>query len=88
MSQTKTRVMVFSSHVSDKNKGYDILLECLRQKEGLWYTPRMSHRKTRVMVYSSNVSDTNKVMIYSLKFYEKHKVDDIFLECLTQKQGL
>jgi hypothetical protein len=36
----------------------------------------MSQTQTRGMMYSSNVSHTNK--IYSLKFYEKHKVDDIF----------
>jgi hypothetical protein len=36
----KTRTMVYSSNVSDKNKGNDILLECLRQKRGLWYTPQ------------------------------------------------
>ena len=41
MFQKKTRIMVFSSNVADKIKGYDIFLECLRQKQGLWYTPRM-----------------------------------------------
>ena len=41
MSQTKTRGMMYSSNVADKNKGYDILLECLRQKQGLWYALRM-----------------------------------------------
>ena len=80
--------MIYSSNVSDKKKGYGILLECLTQKQGLWYILRMSQTQTRGMMYSSNVSHTNKVMIYSLKFYEKHKADDIFLECLTQKQGL
>jgi hypothetical protein len=44
--------------------------------QGLWYILRMSQTQTRGMMYSSNVSHTNK--IYSLKFYEKHKVDDIF----------
>jgi hypothetical protein len=88
MSQTKTRGMIYSSNVSDKKKGYGILLECLTEKQGLWYILRMSQTQTRGMMYSSNFSHTNKVMIYSLKFYEKHKVDDIFLECLTQKQGL
>ena len=56
MSQTKTRGMIYSSNVSDKNKGDGLLLECLTQKEGLWYTPRMSQTKTTGMIYSSNVS--------------------------------
>ena len=56
MSQTKTRVMVYSSNVSHKNKGYGILPKCLRQTQGLWYTPRMSQTKTTGMIYSSNVS--------------------------------
>jgi hypothetical protein len=47
MSQTKTRGMICSSNVSDKNKGYDILLENLRQKQALWYTPRMSLKKNK-----------------------------------------
>jgi hypothetical protein len=41
-----------------------------------WFCLFMSQTQTRGMMYSSNVSHTNK--IYSLKFYEKHKVDDIF----------
>jgi hypothetical protein len=65
---TKTRVMVYSSNVSDKNKRYGILLECLRQKQGLWYTHRMSQTKSRGMIYSSNVSD-------------KYKGYGILLEC-------
>ena len=60
MLQTKTRVMVYSSNVSEKNKDYGILLECLRQKQELLYTPRMSQTKTRDMIYSSNVSDKSK----------------------------
>ena len=75
MSQTKTRIMLYSSNVSDKNKGYDIFLDVLRSTHGLLYTPRMSQKKTRVMVYSSNVTDKNKRY-------------DILLECLTQKQVL
>ena len=88
MSQTKTMVMVFSSNVSDTNKEHDILLEYLRQKQGLcntprisqqkqvlWYTTRMSQTKTRGMVYYSNVSDKNKVY-------------DILRECFRQRQGL
>jgi hypothetical protein len=63
-------------NVSEKKKGYGILLECLTEKQGLWYILRMSQTQTRGMMYSSNISHTNK--IYSLKFYEKHKVDDIF----------
>jgi len=47
MSQTETRGMIYSSNVSDKNKGYGILRECLRQK-------------TMGIIYSSNVSDKNK----------------------------
>jgi hypothetical protein len=43
--------------IADENKGYGILLECLTQKQGLWYTPRMSQTKTRGIVYSGNVSD-------------------------------
>jgi hypothetical protein len=39
--------MICSSNVSDKNKGYDILLENLRQKQALWYTPRMSLKKNK-----------------------------------------
>ena len=58
-----------------KKKGYGILFECLRQNQGLWYTPRMSQTKTRGMVYSSNVSDKNKDY-------------GILLECLRQKQGV
>ena len=57
--------MIYSANVSDKGKGYgillecltkkgyDILLECLRQKKGLWYTPRMYQTKPRGMIYSS-----------------------------------
>ena len=60
MSHTKRRVIVYSSNVSDTNNGYDIFLECLRQKQGLWYTPRMSQTETRGMIYSSNVADKNK----------------------------
>jgi hypothetical protein len=51
---TKTRGMIYSSNVSDKNKGYGILLEWLRQTQRVWYTPRISQTKTRVMVYSAN----------------------------------
>jgi hypothetical protein len=57
------------------NRWYGIFLECSRQKQGVWYTLRMSPTKTRVMVYSSNVSDKNKRY-------------GILLECLRQKQGL
>ena len=74
MSQTETRVLVYSSNVSDKNKGYDILRECLRQKQGLWYTPRMSQTQTTGMIYSLNASDKNKGY-------------GILPECLRQKQG-
>jgi hypothetical protein len=48
--------MLYSSNVSDKNKGDGLLLECLTQKEGLWYTPRMSQTKTTSMIYSSKRS--------------------------------
>jgi hypothetical protein len=34
MSQTKTRGIVYSANVSDKNKGYGILLECLIKING------------------------------------------------------
>ena len=34
-STKNTRVVIYSSNVSHKNKGYDILLECLRRKQGL-----------------------------------------------------
>ena len=47
MSQTKTRGMMYSSNVADKNKGYDILLECLRQKQGLRYALRMYDTKKK-----------------------------------------
>jgi hypothetical protein len=53
VSQTKTGVMVCSSNVSEKNKGHDIHIECLRKKQGLWYTPRMSQTKKRGMIYCS-----------------------------------
>ena len=75
MSETKTRVMVYSSNIADKKKGNGIFLEFLTQKQGLWYTPRMSQTKTRGMIYSSNVSHKNKGY-------------GIFLECLIQKQGV
>ena len=75
MSQTQVGFMVYSSNVSDKNKGYDILLECLTQKEGLLYTPRMSQTQTTGMIYSSNASDKNKGY-------------GILPECLRQKQGV
>jgi hypothetical protein len=71
---TKTRGMIYSSNVSLKNKGCDILPECLGQKQGLWYTPRMSQTKTRGMIYSSSVSDKNRSY-------------GMFLECLREKQG-
>jgi hypothetical protein len=75
MSQIKTRGMIYSSNVSDKNKGYDIFIECLRQKQGLWYTPRMAQTNTKGMIYSSNVSNKNKGY-------------GIFCEYLTKKQGV
>jgi len=75
MSQTKTRVMIYSSNASDENKGYDILLDVLRKTHALWYTPRMAQINTKGMIYSSNVSSQN--MGYG-----------ILLECLRQKQGL
>jgi hypothetical protein len=60
MAQTSTNGMIYSSNVWNKNIGYGILLECLRQKQELLYTPRMSQTNTRGMTYSSNVSDKNK----------------------------
>ena len=75
MSQTKTRGMLYSSNVSDKNKGDGLLLQCLTQKQGLWYARRMSQTKTTGMIYSSNVSDKNKGY-------------GILLECLTHKQAV
>ena len=61
--------------MSDKNKGYGIILECFRQKQGLWYTPRLSQTKSRGMIYSSNVSDKNKGY-------------GILLECLRKTRGM
>ena len=75
MSLTKIGVMVYSSNGSDKHKGYDILLECLKPKHGLWYIPRMSQTKTMVMIYPSNVSVKNKGYA-------------VLLECLRKKQGV
>ena len=69
MSQKKTRVMLYSSNVSENNKGYDILLDVLKRTQGLWHTPGISQTKTRGMIYSSNVSHKNKGY-------------GIFLECL------
>jgi hypothetical protein len=78
--------MVFSSNIADENKGYGILLECLTQKQGLWYTPRMSQTKTRGIVYSGNVSDKNKGYGIFLKCLIKNNGYGILLECLRQKQ--
>jgi hypothetical protein len=55
--------------------GYDMLLECLRQKQGVWYAPRMSQTKTRGMIYSLKISDRKKRY-------------GILLECLRKKQRL
>ena len=82
----KTSVMVYSLKFYEKNKVDDILLECLTQKQGVWYTPLMSQTKIRVMVYSSNFSEKTRGMMYSSNVSHKNKVDDILLECLTQKQ--
>jgi hypothetical protein len=46
--------MVYSSNVSDKNKGYDILLDVLTRTDGLWCTTRMAQTNTNGMIYSSN----------------------------------
>ena len=35
MSNRKTRVMVYSSNVSDPNKGHDVLLEYLTHKQDI-----------------------------------------------------
>jgi hypothetical protein len=67
--------MICSSNVSDKNKGYGMLLECLRQKQGVWYTLWKSQTEKSVMVYSSNVS-------------EKNKGYGILLEIIKEKQGV
>ena len=75
MSQKTTRGMLYSSKVSDKNKGDGLLLQCLTQTQGLWYARRMSQTKTTGMIYSSNVSDKNKGY-------------GILLECLTHKQAV
>jgi hypothetical protein len=75
MSLTKIGVIVYSSNASDKNKGYDILLDVLRRTQAFWYTPRMAQINTKGLIYSSNVSSQN--MGYG-----------ILLECLRQKQGL
>jgi hypothetical protein len=40
------RVVYNKTCVSDKNKGYDILLDVLRKIQGLWYTPGMSQADT------------------------------------------
>ena len=80
--------MIYSSNVSDKNKGYDIFLECLRQNQGLWYIPRMSQTKTWGMIYSRNSSEKTRVMVYSSNVSDKNKGYDILFECLRQKQGL
>ena len=75
MSHTKTRGMMYSSNVSQKHKGNYIFIECLRKKQGLWYTPRMAQTNTKGMKYSSNVSNKNKGY-------------DILRESLRQKQGV
>ena len=99
MSQTKSRVMIYSSNVSDKNKGYGVLLEYLRQKkgydilldvlrrtDGLWYTPAMAQTNTKGMTYSSNVSHKNKCYCILLECHTQIKCYGILLECLRQKQ--
>ena len=73
MSQTKIWGMIYALNVSEKNKGCGILLECLREKQGVCYTPRMSQTKTRVIVYSSSVSHKNKGY-------------GMLVECLRQNQ--
>ena len=37
--------MVYSSNVSEKNKGYGILLEIIKEKQGVWYTPQSVRQK-------------------------------------------
>jgi hypothetical protein len=61
MCQTKTRGMKYSSNVSHKDKGYDILLEVLRKIQGLWYTPQNDYTNIWVMVYISTFK-TNIVL--------------------------
>ena len=88
MPHTKTRVMVYSSNVSDKDKGYCILRECLRQKQGLWYTPRMSH-KNQWLWYTPRMSQTKTSgMIYFTNVSDKNRGYRILLECFRQKQGV
>jgi hypothetical protein len=45
--------MIYSSNVSHKDKGYDILLEVLRKTQGLWYTPQNDYTNIWAMVYIS-----------------------------------
>jgi hypothetical protein len=79
MSQKKTRVMVYSSNVSDKKKGYDILLDVLRRTDGLWYTPGMAQTNTKGMTYSSNVSHKNKCYgIFLSETFEEYTISLVF----------
>ena len=87
MSQTKTMVMVFSSNISDTNKGHDILLEYLRQKQGyvilLEYLSQNKGydilrdvlRRTDGLWYTPRMAQTNaKGMTYSSNVSHKNKV--------------
>jgi hypothetical protein len=83
MSQTKTRGIIYSSNISEKNKGYAVLLECLRQKQGLWYTPRMFQTKTCGMIYSSNVWDKNEGYGILLE-YRRQKEGEWYIPRMSQ----
>jgi hypothetical protein len=77
MCQTKTRGMKYSSNVSHKDKGYDILLEVLRKIQGLWYTPQNDYTNIWVMVYISTFK--TKIVLYAPRreFRDKYKSGDI-----------
>jgi hypothetical protein len=92
MSQTKTRVMVCSSNVWHKKKGYGMLLECLRQKQRIWYIPRMSDknkgygiilecfRQKQGLWYTPRLSQTkSRGMIYSSKTFEEYIITLVFV---------
>jgi hypothetical protein len=74
-SKKNTDVMVYSSNVAGKNKGYDILLDVLRRTQELWYTPRMSQKKTRGNIYSSMFSEEQYIIpLFFSETFEEYMI--------------
>jgi hypothetical protein len=80
--------MIYSLKFYEKYKVDDIFLESLKQKQWLWYSPRISQTQTRGMTYSSNISDKNKGYVILLEYLSQTKGYDILRDVLRRTDGL